>query len=413
MMAAPVANPVRAGRCSRSEPVRVERSEAPPRQGGEIGSVESDQHLPIEGELGGAQRIASDGEECCSDTHQGDACNDPPASPPSDDELPEPGQDGRQRGRDHGRGLLPAVGRNRHVVSTAAPLIDPACSRDERDVGCIEREGIDDRAHGDHGGEIEEVLGIGSGEVGNAPQLAFPPEEVVGKLRDVVEADRVDGHRASPIDGLERLDHDVAYRSERHRRIEGRRRGVVIGACPHSAHLEGALLLGHRASGDEYLAPPVQGDLDGKERRRTESVQPQPPAGSDARHSQRPVADDAPAEQWRRREVVEAGGDAQGEISPHGETLRIASVAVPPSERSLFAQVLPTGPAMAADPAAAGEPGDPHSIADVPSGDVVTDRRDPADRLVARHDRQAVRLEVACDELEVGTADAACGDVDE
>ena len=60
-----------------------------------------------------------------------------------------------------------------------------------------------------------------------------------------------------------------------------------------------------------------------------------------------------------------------------------------------------------------GEPRDAGRLPDLPADDIGPEDCDPADRLVTRHDRQPASLQIALDQLEVGSAHGAGGDLED
>ena len=204
------------------------------------------------------------------------------------------------------------------------------------------------------------------------------------------------------------VDDDVAGRREGHGRVERGSR-FVIARRARGPEREGPLLLAWRPGPDVDLAAPVPGDLERQQRRRPEAEQPEPAAGLDPRHLQRAVADHPAAQERRRGQVVEAVGQAQGEVGPDRHPRRVATVAVPAGEPGIRAQVLAARPAEGADAAGRGEPGDAGPVADAPAGGLGAHRDDPAHRLVSGHDRQPPGGEIALRQLEVGAADRAGG----
>ncbi len=147
--------------------------------------------------------------------------------------------------------------------------------------------------------------------------------------------------------------------------------------------------------------------LDRDERRRAETVEPEPAARLDARPFERAVPDNAAAEQRRCREVVETVGNVQREVGAGRDVGRIPSVGVPTGERGLHAQVLASSAAVRADAARAAEPRDTDAIADAPTLDAGAHRFDPPDDLMTWHDRHLAERDVPFTELQIGPTNAA------
>ena len=74
--------------------------------------------------------------------------------------------------------------------------------------------------------------------------------------------------------------------------------------------------------------------------RRSESVKAEPATGSDSGNFQRPVADDAAAQQRRCLEIGEGLGNQQREVGAGGQSVGEAPVAIPPGEHRLLAEIL-------------------------------------------------------------------------
>ena len=79
-------------------------------------------------------------------------------------------------------------------------------------------------------------------------------------------------------------------------------------AGPGRAEVAGAFAVAVGAGGDEDLAVPVPGDLQGEPRGGAEAVEAEAGAGLDAGETQGAVADDAAAEEGRGLDGVEVGG---------------------------------------------------------------------------------------------------------
>ena len=86
--------------------------------------------------------------------------------------------------------------------------------------------------------------------------------------------------------------------------VERLGRRVVVAAHPGGAQLARELVLRRRAREDADLAAPVAGDLDREVGRRPEAEEAEAAARLDAAEPQRPVADDAGAQERRRLDVA-------------------------------------------------------------------------------------------------------------
>ena len=221
--------------------------------------------------------------------------------------------------------------------------------------------------------------------------------------------DRVDRHDPAGSERPECRDDHAARGRERDSRVEGDRRRVVVTTGPGCAEADGALALGRAPARHVDLATPVPGDLDGKQRRRAEAVQAQAAAGLHAGDPEGAIADHPAAQERRGGQVRRTLRQAQGEVRPDGHPLGVATVAVPAGEAGLGAEVLASGPTGRAVAAGAREPSHAGSLADRPAGHRPADGLHPSHGLVARHDRQRMRREVALHDLEVRPADATSG----
>ena len=141
----------------------------------------------------------------------------------------------------------------------------------------------------------------------------------------------------------------------------------------------------------------MAGHLDREVGRRPEPEEPQATAGLDAAQPQRPVADDAGAQERRRLDVAHPVGQGEGEVSPGCDSLGVPTVDRPPTEVGQLAQVLAAREALTAPAAGAGQPR---------QADPLTGAHDPPDDLVARDHRPLAHLDVAGDDLKVGAAHA-------
>ena len=137
------------------------------------------------------------------------------------------------------------------------------------------------------------------------------------------------------------------------------------------------------------------GDLRDNVRRGAETVEAKPLGV--AGHSQRPVADQAGAEQRRDLEIGVAVGKREAEALVGDGELRVAAVDVVAGEARSIAQVLAAAPAVAAHAAGPAEPGhaDPAAVFR------------QADDLVTGDERQLRVTELAVDDVEVRSTNTA------
>src|SRR5581483_3893350 len=153
-------------------------------------------------------------------------------------------------------------------------------------------------------------------------------------------------------------------------------------------------------------------ELQNEMRRGDETHEAENPAVLELRESQRTVADRAGAEQRRGLRIGERVGNRIGRDFRHGHVLGVAAVRVAPGRTEIGAQVLLAAPAVAAMSAARIDPADAYSVAFAESPRAVRSR-DTADDLMTEHHGQPRRRRAPFDLVELGVADAACGDFDE
>jgi hypothetical protein len=134
---------------------------------------------------------------------------------------------------------------------------------------------------------------------------------------------------------------------------------------------------------------------------------PRRPPGGHGRLPQRPVADDAGAQQRRRLLVGERVGEPVGVLLPDQEVLRVPAILVPAGEARAHAEVLGPPHAEPAGHVGGAEPRHADAVLQAEAARAGTERVDPADHLMARHDRRMLRRQVALGKVQVGAADSA------
>jgi hypothetical protein len=227
-----------------------------------------------------------------------------------------------------------------------------------------------------------------------------------GKLRDAVEVDGVDGHGAAAAEAAQGFHDGVSRGCERHGRIQGR--GRLAGrADARRSEARSLCLAASRTGPDVDLAAPVARDLERQQCRGTKSEETEPATRLDAADPQRAIADDAATEQGRRMQVVEGLRESKGEVCEHGHVAGESAVAVPSGKAGRGAQVLTVTGAEAAGPTGRSQPGGTGALADAPAADVPSDPFHTAHRLVAGHDGQLARGDLALHHLQVRPADRA------
>ena len=86
---------------------------------------------------------------------------------------------------------------------------------------------------GDARGQLDHVAHVVAGDVGDAADLAFPPEQRVVELGHVVEVDRVDRHDAAAVQGPKCVGDDASDRCGGDRGVEQGWWAIVEPARPH------------------------------------------------------------------------------------------------------------------------------------------------------------------------------------
>ena len=158
-----------------------------------------------------------------------------------------------------------------------------------------------------------------------------------------------------------------------------------------------------------HLGALGQRDLRGDVRAAAKPVQPQPAAGRQRGPLQRPIADDAGAQQRRQLTVAVAAWQMMGESRRDRCEFSVAAVAIPTGVAGIRAQVLVAASAVRAYAAGVPQPGYPDPVADV---ELVTrvraDLDDLADHLVAGGYLFPVHGKVALGDVQIGPAYPAC-----
>src|SRR5580693_3513471 len=156
----------------------------------------------------------------------------------------------------------------------------------------------------------------------------------------------------------------------------------------------------------------MQRDLGSDVRAAAKAVDAEPTAGRHVGPQQRPVADDAGAQQRSGVLVVDRLGQLVDESLVGDARVGVTPVHVPPGERRADAQVLGAAAAPGAGPVRAAQPRHAHPGADREPASARTQRVDPADDLMADSYLRALRREIALGQVQVGPADSAAADPD-
>jgi hypothetical protein len=127
--------------------------------------------------------------------------------------------------------------------------------------------------------------------------------------------------------------------------------------------------------------------------------------------AQRAVDGDAAAEQRADAFAFKGVGNGDGEAGVDADLVGIAAVAADAGGLGLGAEVLFAEAAPLADAAGVGLPADADALADLAVADGGADGGDLADDLMAGDEGVLAEAPVVVDEVDVGVADAAVGDL--
>jgi len=210
-----------------------------------------------------------------------------------------------------------------------------------------------------------------------------------------------------PVEGGQRHRDQIAGGGEEHGRVERLGRGALGRPGRGDAEVEGVTPGGGGAGQDVDGGALGQRHLGRQVGRGAEAVEPEPPAGGQRGPAQGPVADDAGAQQWRGRLVVEGGGEAVGVgLVDHG-VLGVAAVGVPAGEAGIGAEVLGSPAAPPAPAAGAAQPGDTGPLPEGEAAGTLPPGVDHADDLVAGNDPGPAGGQIPFGQVQVGAAHAA------
>ena len=200
-------------------------------------------------------------------------------------------------------------------------------------------------------------------QVGDRAERPLAPEDLVGEGRDLAHVDAGADHPGALRACPQRRRHQGADRGEDDRAVELLRRRLLGRARPVRAELAGELLRLLVAGAGEGEDPPslVNRNLAEDVGGGAEPVEADALGVAD--QAQRPVADQAGAEQRRRLLVGLAVGDREAVALVGDGELRVAAVDVVAGEAGPVAEVLATAAAVAALAAGPAEPGDPDPVA--------------------------------------------------
>src|SRR5256712_1671540 len=223
-----------------------------------------------------------------------------------------------------------------------------------------------------------------------------------GRHRDAGERDR-----ASLADGAERPKSHRAGRGKDYSTVELLRRLVVRTAHPGRAELacHPAVRLGAREHID--FTSLVAGELDDNMRGSAKAVQAQAVTRLDARKAKRPITDNARAKQRRGFSILERLRQEVSKVLRDHDCFCVAPVDVVPGELRGLAQVLKAPAAVSALTAGRVQPGDSDAVSFAKPADLPADGIYHADHLVAGHQRQPRKRQIAFHRVEVGVTNPA------
>ena len=152
---------------------------------------------------------------------------------------------------------------------------------------------------------------------------------------------------------------------------------------------------------------PVPGDLNGNVRRGAKPVKTERFAGTNLAEPQRAVADDAGAEQRRRRFIRKRDGNGIGEILRDDGKLRVPSIHVKTGEARKFTQILPAVSAVFAGAAGIMEPWDTHAVPFTEAARTLTSGFYDTHDLMSGNNGQPGRRQLPFDDMKVRKAQPA------
>src|SRR5271166_1613548 len=167
----------------------------------------------------------------------------------------------------------------------------------------------------------------------------------------------------------------------------------------------GQMAMRSPSRGNVYIAFPGAQNRDGKMRRRAETEQPDSLAMLYACDPKTAKTDDAGAQKRRGMQIVERLGKGKYEINTGGGIFGIASVHGVSSEGGGIAKVFHAMPAIPAVPVNAADPGNTNACPNRKLRGGPLD--DVAHNLMTRNYSLAARWELALNNVQIGSADAA------
>ena len=230
----------------------------------------------------------------------------------------------------------------RLTTSTAAPWIWPRRNRLRASLAASRGKVCTSVLTGTRGASLQKLLAVGPGQVGHRAHHPLPPEQVVGKRRDVAHVDAAADHDPALGRGPQGRGDERAHRRKNDGCVQFLRGQLVRAPGPHGPQPPGELLgLGVPRPGEGIdLFPLVHRDLDGDVGCGPEAVDPQPLPGI-LGHAVGAVADQ-PGAQKRRRLGVAIGRGQRKTVALVGDgVFGVASVQGVAGEPGVIAQVLP------------------------------------------------------------------------
>src|SRR5947208_12744248 len=266
----------------------------------------------------------------------------------------------------------------------------------ERLVRPLEWKRLDHRPHRYLRREREKLLAVTTRQVGDRAQHTLLPEQVVRESRDVRHVNAGADDRAALCEGAQRERNERADGSEDDRRVEFLGRRLVGAAGPDGAQLTRerlSLLVAGTREGED-AAPLVPRDLRHDVRGGAEAVETEPLGV--AREPERPIPDQAGAQEGSRLETGIALGKWEAKALIDDRVLGVAAVEVVSGEARMVTEVLAPGAAEGTLAVRPAQPGNP---------DAAILAHNCSDDLVAEHERQLRVWKLAVEDVEVGSAD--------
>src|SRR5437764_12195665 len=243
-------------------------------------------------------------------------------------------------------------------------------------------------------GEREELPPVGAREIGDRGHRTLAPQQPIRKRRHVAHVDAGTHHASAGAHAPEGRGYQSAHRREQDRGIEPLAGALVGAAGPLRAELASEALAGGISGTREGEHPDAlrTRHLSEEMSRGAEAVEAEPARLAhrltEAREAVSAIADEPRAKKRGELRGRPFGGERQAVALVGEHLLGVTAVPRVSGEARPLAQILPPRAAIDASAAGEGEPGHPHAIADAELAGLRAERRDRADDLVTRSDRE-------------------------